>query len=72
LGGGMMVTVWRQRGQSTLNGSVGSRSSSNVKLIAHCGQLAIIASLPQSRIARVGQCVVNIHCASTAQSFSSG
>src|SRR5262249_23172138 len=44
-GGGMIVTDWRQRGQSTLNGSVGSRVSSKLMLIAHCGQLAIILDL---------------------------
>src|ERR1044072_1627449 len=48
LGGGITVTVCLQRGHSTLNGSVGSRSSSKVKLIAHCGQLAIISSLQSS------------------------
>src|SRR6185369_12047209 len=45
-GGGMIVTDWRQRGHSTLNGSVGRRVSSKVSVIAHCGQLAIILILP--------------------------
>src|SRR6266404_2454823 len=44
-GGGMILTDWRQRGHRTLKGSVGSRVSSKVRLIAHCGQLAIILDL---------------------------
>src|SRR5437868_10966016 len=59
-GGGTIVTDWRQRGHNTLNGSVGSRSSSNVKLIAHCGQLAIMSLRSDRKSTRLNSSHVSI------------
>src|SRR5258706_12454072 len=42
LEGGIIVTDSLQRGHNTLKGSVASLASSKLRLIEHCGQLAII------------------------------